>query len=479
VSGRLVSEATRKWWTLGALAFSLFMIMLDNTVVNVALPAIQKDLRIGLSQLEWTINAYTLSFAVLLLMGGKLADFVGRKRVLLVGLVIFTIASLLCGLATTGGTLIAARAVQGLGAALMMPSTLSIIPATFPPRERGTAVGIWAGVSLLALAIGPLVGGLLIEHISWNWIFYVNVPVGAIGFVVSTLVIPESRDTSAEQRLDLPGLLASGIALFALTFALVQANSYGWGSPEIVACLLVSAFAFAAFVAVERRSRLPMLDLSLFRNPTFGGANVVALLVMFILFGIFFFMSIFTQGVLRYSAVETGASFLPMTVVLVAVTPFAAKAASRFGCRWLMATGMAFVGVALLLLSGLDVHSGFWDMVPGYVVGGVGVGLTMTPMTIAVLGSVPVEKSGVASGVLNSFRQVGGALGVAVLGAIVAAQIHGLKPIDARFGPAFVDGFQRALFVAALISFAGAVVAALLVGDYRRLAAHEVVEVGA
>jgi EmrB/QacA subfamily drug resistance transporter len=479
VSRRLVSEANRKWWTLGALCFSLFMIMLDNTVVNVALPAIQKDLRIGLSQLEWTINAYTLSFAVLLLMGGKLADFVGRKRVLLVGLVIFTIASLVCGLATTGGTLIAARAVQGLGAALMMPSTLSIIPATFPPRERGTAVGIWAGVSLLALAIGPLVGGLLVEHISWNWIFYVNVPVGAIGFVVATLVIRESRDSSAEQRLDLPGLLASGIALFALTFALVQANSYGWGSPQIVGCFVLSALGFAAFAAVERRSRLAMLDLSLFRNPTFSGANVVALLVLFIVFGIFFFMSIFTQGVLHYSAVETGASFLPMTVVLVAVTPFAAKASVRFGCRWLMTSGMALLGVALLLLSGLDAHSAFWDMVPGYVLGGVGVGLTMTPMTIAVLGSVPVEKSGVASGVLNSFRQVGGALGVAVLGAIVAAQIHGLKPIDPRFGPAFVDGFQRALVVAAVVSFAGAIVAALLVGDYRRLAAHEVAEVGA
>jgi len=477
VSGRLVSEANRKWWTLGALAFALFMIMLDNTVVNVALPAIQRDLRIGLSQLEWTINAYTLSFAVLLLMGGKLADFVGRKRIFLIGLVIFTIASLVCGLATTGGTLIAARAVQGTGAALMLPSTLSIISATFAPRERGTAIGIWAGTSLLSLAIGPLVGGLLIEHISWNWIFYINVPVGAIGFVVSMLVITESRDTSAEQRLDVPGLLASGIALFALTFALVQANSYGWGSTPIVACFVVAAVGFAAFVVVERRARLPMLDLSLFRNPTFSGANVIALLMFFTLFGIFFFMSIFEQGVLRYSAVKTGASFLPMTVVLVAVTPFAGRAADRLG-RWLMATGMVLVGVALLLLSSLDVRSGFWDTVPGFIVGGVGVGLTMTPMTVAVLGSVPVEKAGVGSGVLNSFRQLGGALGVAVLGAIVAGKIHALKPVDPRFGPAFVDGFQTALVVAALVSFAGAVAAALLVGDYRRLAAHEVVEAG-
>ena len=218
---RIFTDENRKWWTLGALAFALFMIMLDNTVVNVALPSIQGDLGIGLSELEWTVNAYALTFAVLMLTGGKLADYFGRRRVFLIGLAIFTLSSLLCGLATSGETLIGARTVQGAGAALMLPATLSIISATFPPHQRGLAIGIWAGVSAMALAIGPLIGGLITEHIDWSWIFFVNVPIGVLGLIVGRVVIDESRDTSAEQRLDFPGLIASGVGLFALTFALI------------------------------------------------------------------------------------------------------------------------------------------------------------------------------------------------------------------------------------------------------------------
>src|ERR671911_18872 len=311
---RLFAEENRKWWTLGAVAFALFMVMLDNTVVNVALPSIQRDLGIGLSELQWTVNAYALTFAVLMLTGGKLADFMGRRRVFIAGLAVFTASSLACGLATSGEMLIAARTVQGIGAALMMPATLSIISATFPVHQRGMAIGIWAGVSAMALAIGPLVGGLLTEHIDWSWIFFVNVPIGVIAIAASLLLIPESKYESAVQRLDLPGLLTSGIGLFALTYGLIEANTYGWTSSRILGAFVVAAVMLAAFVLLETRQRLPMLDLSLFRNGTFAGANLAVLLVALAMFGVFFFVSLYMQGVLGYSAVETGAAFLPLTI---------------------------------------------------------------------------------------------------------------------------------------------------------------------
>src|ERR671931_2503530 len=240
---RIFAEENRKWWTLGSLSFALFMIMLDNAVVNVALPAIKSDLGISQSELEWTVAAYALTFASLLLTGGKLGDLLGRRLIFVIGLVVFTASSLFCGLSSGAGELIAARAVQGVGAALMMPATLSIITATFVPRERGMAIGIWAGVSAMALAIGPLLGGIITEHISWNWIFYVNVPIGAAGILASIFVVPESKDTSREQRLDLPGLLSSGIGLLAFVYALIEANQYGWTSFRILGLLAVAAVA--------------------------------------------------------------------------------------------------------------------------------------------------------------------------------------------------------------------------------------------
>src|ERR687886_1230809 len=248
---KIFASENRKWWTLGALCFALFMIMLDNTVVNVALPAIQKDLGISRSELEWTVAAYALTFASLLLTGGKVGDLIGRRKVFLVGVAVFTLSSLFCGLSSGAAELIAARAVQGIGAALMMPATLSIISATFAPRERGTAIGIWAGVSAMALAIGPLAGGVITEHISWNWIFYINVPICALGLATTVFVVPESRDTSHEQRLDLPGLLASGAGLLALVYALIEGHSYGWTSGRIVGLFVVAAVGIAAFIAPE------------------------------------------------------------------------------------------------------------------------------------------------------------------------------------------------------------------------------------
>jgi EmrB/QacA subfamily drug resistance transporter len=450
----------RKWWTLAAVSFGLFMIMLDNTVVNVALPSIQEDLGVDLSELEWIVTGYALTFASLMLIGGKLADAYGRRRLFVTGIVVFTVASLLCGLAGTGEQLIAARVLQGAGAALMNPATLSIIAATFPPRQRGTAIGIWAGVSALALAIGPLVGGLLTEHLNWNWIFFVNVPFGILGVAASFLLIDESRDASHE-RLDLPGLATSALALFALTYGLIEANTYGWASTRIVASFVVALAAGVAFVLLERHQRAPMLDLALFRNRTYVGANLVVLLVALAMFGVFFFVSLYMQNVLGYSAVEAGAAFLPMTLLIIVVAPIAGRLSDRVGSRWLMVCGMLLVAGQLLLFSQLTVDATFADLLPALVLGGFGMAMTMTPSSAAAIRAVPVEKAGVGSAVLNACRQVGGSIGVALMGAIMAAAAGGVATPES-----FMKGFERALLTAAAIALVGAVVAGVLVRSH-------------
>jgi EmrB/QacA subfamily drug resistance transporter len=455
---RILTSENRRWWTLGAVAFGLFMIMLDNTIVNVALPSIQRELAIGVSELEWIVNGYALTFGVLMLGGGKLADLLGRRLIFIAGLAIFTVSSLVCGLASSADMLIAARVVQGVGSALMNPATLSIIAATFPRRERGMALGIWAGVSAMALAIGPLVGGVITEYINWSWIFFINVPIGVLGIVVARLVIDESRDTSAEQRLDLGGLVVSAVALFALTFALIEANNYGWMSAPILSLFAIAVAGLALFVLLELRQQAPMLDLSLFRNATFAGANTVMLLVGLAMFGVFFFVSLFVQNILGYSATEAGATFLPMTLLIVLVAPAAGKLTDRIGSRWLMASGMVLLTGSLLVFSRLDAASSYWNLLPALLLGGFGMALAMTPTTAAVMGSVPVDKAGVGSAVLNSMRQVGGSLGIAIMGAIVIASLH-VSVTDPQAATQFVRGFQHALLVAAGITFAAAVVA--------------------
>jgi EmrB/QacA subfamily drug resistance transporter len=459
---RFLASENRRWWTLGAVAFGLFMIMLDNTVVNVALPSIQRDLGVGLSELQWIVTGYALTFAALMLTGGKLADHYGRRLIFVVGLTVFTLASLGCGLAESGDVLIAARVVQGAGAALMNPATLSIISATFPPEQRGMAIGIWAGVSALALAIGPLVGGLLTDHLDWSWIFFVNVPVGVVAVAASFLVIEESRDMSEERRLDVPGQLAGGLGLFALTYALIEANTYGWTSGRILGAFAVAALALAAFLWLERVQRVPMLDLELFRNRTFAGANAVILLVALAMFGVFFFVSLYMQNILGFSAVETGAAFLPMTVLIILIAPVAGRTSDRIGSRWLMTAGMVLVGLQLLYFSRLGIDETFWDLLPGLLVGGVGMALVMTPSAAAAVRAVSVDKAGVGSAVLNACRQVGGSMGIAIIGAIIAAEVG-----DRRSPEAFVDGFSTALLVAALIAFAGAAVAFATVRTHR------------
>ncbi len=455
---RIFAEENRKWWTLGAVSFGLFMIMLDNTVVNVALPSIQRDLDIGLSELEWVVTGYALTFAVVMLTGGKLADYYGRRRIFIVGLVIFTLASLACGLAGSASILIGSRVVQGVGAALMNPATLSIITATFPPRQRGMAIGIWAGVSAMALAIGPLLGGVLTQQISWSWIFFINIPVGILAIVVALLVIPESRDESEEQRLDLPGLVSSGIGLFALTYGLLEGNTYGWTSGRILGSFVIAAIGLVTFVLLERHQRVPMLDLSLFKNPTFAGANTVMLLVALAMFGIFFFVSLYVQNILGYSATQAGATFLPMTIMIILLAPVAGKVSDRYGSRWPVAIGMTLVASSLLVDSTFAVDSTFWDLLPALLLGGVGMALAMAPTTAAAMGSVPVDKAGVGSAVLNSARQVGGSLGIAVMGAIVASHVH-VKPPDPRVRDEFMQGFHAAVLVGAGFAFLAALVA--------------------
>jgi EmrB/QacA subfamily drug resistance transporter len=472
---RIFAEENRKWWTLGAVAFGLFMIMLDNTVVFVALSAIQNDLHISTSELEWVVNGYALTFAVLMLTGGKLADLLGRRLIFIVGLAIFTASSLACGLATGASMLIGARVVQGIGSALMNPATLSIITATFPPRQRGTAIGIWVGVSAMALAIGPLVGGVITEQINWSWIFFINVPVGILGIIVARLVIDESRDESEEQRLDLPGLISSGVALFALTYALIEGNAHGWTSGEILGSFAIAVAGLALFVVLEHRQRVPMLDLSLFRNATFAGANTVMLLVALAMFGVFFFNSLFLQRILHYSAIETGATFLPMTVLIVLLAPAAGRFSDRIGSRWLMGAGLVSLSASLIAFSRLGIGSSFWEILPGLILGGIGMSLAMTPTTAAAMGSVPVDKAGVGSAVLNSMRQVGGSLGIALMGAIVAASVH-VPPTDPRAAAQFVHGYRNALHVAAAIALAGAVVAVATVRKYRHPEAQPALE---
>ncbi len=340
----------------------------------------------------------------------------------------------------------------------MNPATLSIITATFPPRQRGMAIGIWAGVSALALAIGPLVGGLLTEDISWGWIFFINIPVGVAGVLAARIFIDESRDTSREQRLDLPGLLSSAIGLFALTLALIETNNHAWGSTLVLSLFGLAAVALTVFVMLERYQRIPMLDLSLFRDRQFAGSNTVMFMIGLAMFGIFFFNSLFLQRVLGYGAIKTGATFLPMTVLIIFVAPVAGKVADRVGPRWLMGGGMVLLTGSLLLFATLDAHSTWWDIVPGLLVGGVGMAITMAPTTAAAMGSVPVDKAGVGSAVINSMRQVGGSLGIAIMGALVATTVS-VKPFDPRYATQFVPGYHRALHVGAAILLAGAAVA--------------------
>jgi EmrB/QacA subfamily drug resistance transporter len=454
----LITDDNRKWWTLGAMCFALFMIMLDNTVVNVALPSIQRDLGASISGLEWTINGYTLSFAVLLATGGRLGDIFGRRRMFLFGVVVFALSSATAGLAAGETELVASRVVQGVGAALMMPGTLSIITDAFPAHERGKAMGTWAGVSALALAVGPVLGGFLTEHVSWRAIFYLNIPV-AIGAVTATLfAVRESRDTTVGREVDYLGVATLTATLTALVLALVEGNSWGWGSPAIVALLAGAVLGALAFVAVENRVRAPMVEFRFFADRNFLGAVIVALIISFAMLGVFFFLALYMQDILRYSPLEAGVRFLPSTLMIVGVAPIAGRLADRFGPRWLIVAGLAILTLSLYSFTGIAVDSSYLDLLPGFMLLGVGIALTMSPMTSAAMNAVAVEKAGIASGVLSMFRMVGGSLGVAVTGAIFQGAAG--ASFEAAGPQQFVDGLSNAMWVSAAVAAAGALIAA-------------------
>jgi EmrB/QacA subfamily drug resistance transporter len=413
-----LNEENRRWWTLAAMCFALFMIMLDNTVVNVALPSIQDDLGASLSALEWTVNAYTLTFAVLLVTGGRLGDIFGRRRMFLFGVVAFALSSAAIGLAPSQGALVGGRALQGIGAAFMMPATLSIISHAFPPEERGKAIGTWAGVSALALAAGPVVGGALTEYVSWRAIFFLNLPVAAGAVAVTLFATRESRDETVSRRVDVPGIAAISIGLSALVLALVEANQWGWGSTEIVSLLALAALGLVGFALIERRVSAPIVDFRFFRSRGFLGANVVAFVVSFAMLAMFFFTALYMQNILDYSPLEAGVRFLPATALIIVVAPIAGRLADRIGPRPPIVVGLLLVTLALYLQTHIGTESGYAVLLPAFMVMGFGMGLVMSPMSTAAMNAVEVTKAGVASGILSMSRMVGGTFGVAALGAL-------------------------------------------------------------
>jgi EmrB/QacA subfamily drug resistance transporter len=488
-----LTEDNRRWWTLAAMCFALFMLMLDNTVVNVALPSIQRSVHASLSGLQWTVNAYTLSLAVLLVTGGRLGDIFGRRRVFLSGVVLFAVSSGAIGLAPNDSLLVAGRAIQGIGAAMMMPGTLSIISNTFPPEERGKAIGTWAGVSALALAVGPVVGGVLTEDVSWRAIFFLNLPVAAGAVVVTLFATRESRDESVPRQVDLPGIATLTVGLTALVLALVEGNAWHWDSARILALFAVALVGLVSFVVVELRAPWPMVDFSFFRSRSFLGANVVAFIVTFSMFAIFFFLALYLQNILHYSPIETGVRFLPSTVMIIVMGPIAGRLSDRVGPRPLIVAGMLGLVGTLVWESFIDAHTSYGYLLPAFVLMGISMGLVMSPMSTAGMNAVDPTKAGVASGTLSMSRMVGGTFGIAVLGALIqavgraklddrlpavpagtrhqlaeglgqsAAGHHFTAQIASATTDAYVAALQAGLRVSAGVAFIGVVLAAVLI----------------
>ena len=455
-SGRLES---RRWWALAAVSLATFMTYLDNNIVNVAIPTIQRSLHLSVSGLEWVVSSYLLTLAGLLLVGGRLADVFGRRRLFGVGLAVFTLSSLAAGLAGSGGVLIASRAVQGVGAALLMPTTLAIIMATFTNvRERNTAIGIWAAVSALALALGPVLGGLISQHLHWGWIFLINVPIGVITFAIAALYVDESRAGSAVRQLDLPGLVTSALSLFALTYALIEGSVSGWTAPPILGAFAVAAVAAAAFVAIEARTAHPMVDLSMFRSREFSGGSGTMMIWAFGILGIYFFTSLYLQESLGFSPVKAGLAFVPMALCVAVFASLAPWVEARAGAHRTVAFGMLLMVVGLVLFAGLGLHASYTSLLPGFMLFGAGAGLMNVPLTNAVMQAVQADRAGIASALLNASREVAGLLGITVIGAVLSTRRAAALRAGADPVHAFVDGYHLGLLVTILLLAAGVVV---------------------
>ena len=461
-----MSAKTRTIWTFAITSVAVFMATLDNLVVTTALPVIRKDLHATIESLEWTVNAYTLTFAVLLLTGAALGDRFGRRRMFGVGLVIFTLASAAAALAPNAGTLIAARAVQGVGGAIITPLTLTILSAGVPAKKRGAYIGAWSGIAGLAVALGPLVGGAVVSGISWHWIFWLNVPIGLALIPLARMRLAETYGPTT--RLDLRGLALASAGLFGIVWGLVRGNGQGWTSPEIVVALAAGVVILVAFVLWELRAEAPMLPMRFFRNRVFALANVASLLMFFGMFGSIFLLSQFFQTVQGYSPFGSGLRILPWTVMPMFIAPIAGTLSDRIGGHRLMGAGLVLQATGLASIAAISTPAtAYWQLVAPFMVSGMGMAMFWAPVANVVLSSVKPEEEGQASGAQNAIRELGGVFGVAVL-ASVWSRYGGYAS-----GKTFVDGMLPALWIGVGVVFAGAL-AAFAIGKRARTQHAEV-----
>jgi EmrB/QacA subfamily drug resistance transporter len=463
------SAGRRRWLALAVIVAAQFMVVLDIAIVNVALPSIKADLNFPEASLQWVISAYAIAFGGFLLLGGRLADILGRRRLFMTGLLIFSASSLACGLAWSEGSLVAFRAVQGLGGALLAPATLSILMTTFREgRERNLALGIWGAASGTGGAAGVLLGGVLTSYLSWSWVFFINVPVGAAVIAVSPWLLRESRSELAHRHFDVAGATSVTAGLLLLVYALTRTATSGWGDVTTIALLAAAALLIAAFVAIERRSVAPLLPLRIFRQRTLAAANGIAVIVTAAMFSQFYLLTLYMQQVLHYSPLRTGAGFAATTLAIVVFANVGQMLVTRVGVRPVLASGLLLVAVALALLTRLPTHGHYlWDLFPAFLVSGIGMAFTFVPMTIAGLTGVARADAGVASGLINTSRQIGGAVGLAAVSTIaVTSTNHGLA------AGGLMHGFQTSFEVLTGLAVLGVAVAVAFV-ESPRLAASE------
>jgi EmrB/QacA subfamily drug resistance transporter len=455
----------RKWWTLLAVCIATFMLLLDITIVNVALPAIERALKASFSDLQWVVDAYALALATCVLTAGALADLFGRKRLFIIGITLFTLASIACGLANDALFLIIARGVQGIGGAMMFATALALLSQEFHGKERGTAFGLWGATIGAAVAVGPLAGGMLTSWLSWRWIFLVNIPVGIVAVVLSARELHESSDPE-HSRLDPPGLVTLTAGLLCLILALIEGNKHGWTSGLIIGLLVAACVLLAVFVATQLRGGTTMVDLALFRRPAFVGAQTTAFAISSSMFAMFLYLTLYLQNILGLSPLQTGLRFLPLSVVSFFAAPAAGRLSARLPIRALLGAGLGLNAIAMWLMSRVSTGSHWTVLLPGFIVGGIGIGLVNAPLASTAVSTVRVERAGMASGINNTFRQIGIATGIAALGAIFASKVDprafAPNPSDAARA-SFVNGLHDILLVGAGVAAVGAVLAAALV----------------
>ena len=462
-----VGAPARRWAALGAVCLASFLLSLEDTAVSVVLPQIRRDLGIGLSGLEWVVNAYTLSMAALILPAGRLADAIGPRRVFLWGTAGFVAAGLAAGLAQTGWVLLVARVLQGAGGALSATAALAIVSALFAGRRRGAALGVWAGVSAMGLGLGPLLGALLTEGLAWQWVFLVNVPLGVVILAVAHRATPDLRGGETLGSLPIPGLLLATASVVALLLTLTEGQRLGWSSPWVAGLGAAVVALLLLFVRGESRGSSRLVDVRLAHSDAFRAANVVSLLSTAVMCNLFFFLSLFFQLALGYSALEAGASLLPLTAVIVIAAPIAGRVSDRIGPRWPISCGMALLGLALLALALTDNEGGIRAMLPWLVVAGAGIGITSTPTTAAALDAAPPDQAGMAAGLVNVSRLVGLSVGIATMGAILSAGGVDILATGSGAGERFADGLGVAFALNAAIAILGAVVAAISFRPHR------------